>query len=114
RGPAPYKEKEMQDQPEELSQLLDSIYRRESRYIFATLVRLLRDFDRAEDALQDAFRAALEKWPQNGIPENPRSWLISAGRFQAIDRLRRQAKFDPLQPGQAKRLLAATGDPSQQ
>jgi RNA polymerase sigma-70 factor (ECF subfamily) len=69
------------------------IYRDESRRVFATLVRLLGDFDRAEEALHDAFRAALEQWPIDGVPANPRAWLVSTGRFKAIDGLRRGARF---------------------
>jgi RNA polymerase sigma-70 factor (ECF subfamily) len=75
---------------------VDALYRAESRRILATLIRLLGDFDVAEEALHDAFRAALEQWPRDGIPANPRAWLVSAGRFKAIDGLRRQARFDPL------------------
>lgn len=75
---------------------VESVYRSESRRIFATLVRLLGDFDLAEEALHEAFRAALEQWPRDGVPENPRAWLVSAGRFKAIDGLRRQSRFDPL------------------
>ncbi|MFN8497150.1 MAG: RNA polymerase sigma factor [Anaerolineae bacterium] len=74
--------------------MIDLVYRTESRRIFASLVRLLGDFDLAEDALQDAFRAAVEQWPRDGVPANPRTWLISAGRFKAIDRLRRRARYD--------------------
>src|SRR6187455_3384484 len=73
---------------------IDEIYRTESRRVFATLVRLLGDFDLAEEALHEAFRAALEQWPREGVPENPRAWLVSAGRFKAIDALRRRARFD--------------------
>ena len=73
-----------------------AIYRAESRRVFATLVRLLGDFDLAEEALHDAFRAALEQWPRDGVPANPRAWLVSAGRFKAIDGIRRDARFDPL------------------
>jgi RNA polymerase sigma-70 factor, ECF subfamily len=73
---------------------LDRIYRAESRAVLATLVRLLGDFDLAEEALQDAFTVAAERWPGTGVPDNPRSWLISTGRFKAIDRLRRRARFD--------------------
>jgi RNA polymerase sigma-70 factor, ECF subfamily len=79
---------------EELRELLDDVYRTESRRILATLIRLLGDFDRAEEALHDAFRAALEQWPRDGVPANPRTWLVSAGRFKAIDALRRRARFD--------------------
>ncbi|MFZ2451858.1 MAG: RNA polymerase sigma factor [Methylovulum miyakonense] len=76
---------------------LDALYRLESRHIFATLVRLLGDFDVAEEALHDAFRAALEQWPSAGLPANPRAWLVSAGRFKAIDGMRRRARFDVLE-----------------
>jgi RNA polymerase sigma-70 factor (ECF subfamily) len=72
---------------------VDAVYRQESRRVFATLVRLLGDFDLAEEALHEAFRAALEQWPQEGVPENPRAWLVSAGRFKAIDSIRRQKRF---------------------
>lgn len=73
---------------------LEVIYRTESRRMFATLIRLLGDFDLAEEALHDAFRAALEQWPREGRPANPRAWLVSTGRFKAIDGLRRRARFD--------------------
>ncbi|MDZ4367101.1 MAG: RNA polymerase sigma factor [Afipia sp.] len=82
--------------PHDVRERLDSLYRAESRIIFATLIRLLGDFDRAEEALHDAFRAALLQWPRDGIPGNPRAWLVSAGRFKAIDALRRDARFDSL------------------
>ena len=75
---------------------VDSIYRAESRRIFATLVRLLGDFDLAEEAMHEAFRAALEQWAESGVPAKPRAWLVSTGRFKAIDRMRRLARFDPL------------------
>ena len=71
----------------------EAVYRAESRRVFATLVRLLGDFDLAEEALHDAFRAALEQWPRDGVPANPRAWLVSAGRFKAIDGIRRRARF---------------------
>jgi len=73
---------------------VETIYRGESRRVFATLIRLLGDFDRAEEALHDAFKAALEQWPRDGVPANPRAWLVSAGRFKAIDGIRRDARFD--------------------
>lgn len=76
--------------------VLEEVYRNESRRIFATLIRLLGDFDAAEEGLQDAFRAALEQWPREGIPANPRAWLVSAGRFKAIDGIRRSARFQAL------------------
>jgi RNA polymerase sigma-70 factor (ECF subfamily) len=77
-------------------EILDELYRSESRQILATLIRLLGDFDLAEDALHEAFRAALEQWPKEGIPANPRAWLISTGRFKAIDRLRHTRSETPL------------------
>lgn len=70
------------------------IYETESRRVFATLIRLLGDFDLAEEALQDAFAAALAQWPKEGVPSNPRAWLVSAGRFKAIDQIRRRVRFD--------------------
>jgi RNA polymerase sigma-70 factor (ECF subfamily) len=73
-----------------------AVYEAESRRVLATLIRLLGDFDAAEEALQDAFRAALEQWPADGVPANPRAWLVSAGRFKAIDAMRRRKRFDPL------------------
>ena len=73
---------------------IEAVWRTESRRVLATLIRLLRDFDRAEEALNDAFLAAAEQWPRQGIPANPRAWLVSAGRFKAIDRIRRKARFD--------------------
>src|SRR5213083_366005 len=85
---------------------IDVIYRTESRRVFATLVRLLGDFDLAEEALSDAFRAALEQWPSEGIPDNPRAWLVSTGRFKAIDAIRRRARFDPLEEDHAETLAA--------
>jgi RNA polymerase sigma-70 factor (ECF subfamily) len=95
----------MADDPDNLNgatvasvrQTVDAVYRAESRRVFATLVRLLGDFDLAEEALHDAFRAALEQWPRDGIPANPRAWLVSAGRFKAIDGIRRHARFDSIE-----------------
>jgi RNA polymerase sigma-70 factor (ECF subfamily) len=81
---------------EHVRELVEAFYREESRRVFATLIRLLGDFDLAEEALHDAFRAALEQWPREGVPANPRSWLVSAGRFKGIDRIRRQSRFDVL------------------
>lgn len=78
----------------ELRQRVESIYRSDSRRVLATLIRLLGDFDLAEEALHDAFIAAVQQWPRDGIPANPRAWLVSAGRFKAIDSLRRRARFD--------------------
>ncbi len=76
---------------------IDALYRRESRRVLATLIRLLGDFERAEEALHDAFRAAMEKWPSEGLPQNPASWLVSAGRFKSIDKQRREKRFDHLE-----------------
>src|SRR5215203_5784476 len=75
---------------------VNAVYVAESRRVLATLIRLLGDFDVAEEALHDAFRAALEQWPREGVPANPRAWLVSAGRFKAIDGLRRRARFEAL------------------
>src|SRR5687767_2283722 len=79
-----------------VAETVSTVYVSESRRVLATLIRLLGDFDTAEEALQDAFRAALEQWPRDGVPANPRAWLVSAGRFKAIDGLRRRARFDQL------------------
>ena len=76
---------------------IDALYRKESRRIFATLIRLLGDFERAEEALHDAFRTAMEKWPAEGLPQNPVSWLVSAGRFKSIDKQRRDKRFEHLE-----------------
>src|SRR5580765_997314 len=83
---------------------IEAVYRAESRRVFATLVRLLGDFDLAEEALHEAFRAALEQWPSDGVPDNPRAWLVSAGRFKAIDAIRRRARFDPLEEEHAETI----------
>jgi RNA polymerase sigma-70 factor (ECF subfamily) len=88
------------------------IYRSDSRRVFATLVRLLGDFDLAEDALHNAFAAALEQWPAGGIPDNPRAWLVSVGRFKAIDALRRRARFDVAMGELADRLDHEAGEPA--
>jgi RNA polymerase sigma-70 factor (ECF subfamily) len=81
---------------EAMHETVSAVYLSDSRRVLATLIRLLGDFDAAEEALHDAFRAALEQWPRDGVPDNPRAWLVSAGRFKAIDSLRRRARFDPL------------------
>ena len=95
---------------EHVRQTVDAIYRAESRRILATLIRLLGDFDLAEDALHDAFRAALEHWPQEGVPANPRAWLISTGRFKAIDTMRRRVRFDDSQSAIAEQLYTRTSE----
>jgi RNA polymerase sigma-70 factor (ECF subfamily) len=81
---------------EKMRAIVDGVYRSESRRVFATLIRLLGDIGTAEEALHDAFRAALEQWPKDGVPANPRAWLVSTGRFKAIDGMRRHARFDAL------------------
>jgi RNA polymerase sigma-70 factor (ECF subfamily) len=79
---------------ENVPEILDALYRTESRHVLATLIRLLGDFDLAEEALHEAFRAALEQWPAQGVPAKPGAWLVSTGRFKAIDAIRRRAKFE--------------------
>src|SRR3989344_6391399 len=93
-----------------LPALLAQHYRDESRRVLATLIRLLGDFDLAEEALHEAFRAAVEQWPRDGVPANPRAWLVSAGRFKAIDAMRRGARLDPLDDETAEQI-AAPDDP---
>jgi len=88
--------------PEQLSKAIETLYRLESGRVLATLVRLLGDLDLAEESMHEAFAAALESWPQTGIPDNPRPWLISTARFKAIDGIRRRARFD----GAQKDLIA--------
>jgi RNA polymerase sigma-70 factor (ECF subfamily) len=88
----------------DLRALVEEIYRTESRRVFATLVRLVRDFDLAEEALHEAFAAAVERWGQEGVPDNPRAWLVSTGRFKAIDALRRRGAFADRQREIAERL----------
>ncbi|HEU5424711.1 MAG TPA: DUF6596 domain-containing protein, partial [Nitrolancea sp.] len=87
-----------------------AVYQAESRRVFATLVRLLGDFELAEDGLHDAFAAALEQWPRDGAPANPRAWLVSAGRFKAIDTIRRRARFDASLGALAQRIERDGGD----
>ncbi|HEY0555360.1 MAG TPA: RNA polymerase sigma factor [Thermoanaerobaculia bacterium] len=93
----------------DLREQVDEVYRAESRRVLATLIRLLGDFDLAEEALHDAFAAALERWPREGLPANPRGWLVSAGRFKAIDRIRRRARFDTYVAELAERAGAEAG-----
>jgi len=78
-------------------EVVEAVYRSDSRRVLATLIRLLGDFDLAEEAMQDAFKAAIEQWPRDGIPANPVPWLVSAGRFKAIDGIRRRARFDAIE-----------------
>jgi RNA polymerase sigma-70 factor (ECF subfamily) len=89
--------------------MFDEVYRAESRRVLATLIRLLGDFDLAEEALQEAFAAALEQWPRDGVPPNPRAWLISTGRFKAIDAVRRRARLDASLRDVARRLEEVAG-----
>ncbi|TMA07979.1 MAG: RNA polymerase sigma factor [Deltaproteobacteria bacterium] len=88
----------------------DAVYGADSRHVLATLIRLLGDFDIAEEGLHDAFRAALEQWPRDGVPANPRAWLVSTGRFKAIDAMRRRTRFEPLPDDIDRRLVADTDD----
>ncbi len=98
------------DAAERMREMVDAVYRSHSRRVLATLIRLLGDFDRAEEALHDAFTAAAERWPRDGVPANPLAWLVSAGRFKAIDRMRRRARLDASLAEIAERLDADTGD----
>lgn len=90
---------------------IEAIYRREGRAVLATLIRLLGGFDAAEEALHDAWLAALAQWPRDGIPKNPRAWLISAGRFKAIDKIRRSARFDRSQDELVRQIEAVQDEP---
>ncbi len=102
----------MTDATTQVREVVESTYRSDSRRVLATLVRLLHDFDVAEEALHDAFVAAMERWPVEGIPANPRTWLVSVGRFKAIDQLRRRATFDEKKPQLAYEMdqAASIGD----
>ena len=91
--------------------VIDTVYRTESRRVLATLIRLLGDFDRAEEALHEAFSAAVEQWPRDGVPASPRAWLVSAGRFRAIDALRRRTRFDASLAALASELEGQTAAP---
>jgi RNA polymerase sigma-70 factor, ECF subfamily len=98
--------------PEQARAAVDAVYRADSRRVLATLIRLLGDFDLAEEAMHDAFSAAIERWPRDGVPNNPRAWLVSAGRFKAIDGIRRRARFDASLGAIAEQLDASTVDPA--
>jgi len=102
------------DAADTMRETVDAIYQAESRRVLATLIRLLGDFDLAEEALQDAFTAALAQWPQSGMPANPRAWLVSAGRFKAIDNIRRRARFDGKLEVLGAQLDTGAGDPGRQ
>jgi RNA polymerase sigma-70 factor, ECF subfamily len=84
----------MESTTKQVSELVDNLYRTESRRVFATLIRLLGDFNLAEEAMHEAFTVAVEQWPRDGMPANPRAWLVSVGRFRAIDTIRRRTRFD--------------------
>src|SRR5215475_5645522 len=96
--------------PEQLSKTIESLYRSESGRVLATLVRLLGGLDLAEESMHEAFAAALESWPQTGIPEKPRPWLISTARFKAIDAMRRRARFDGAQRDLVAHMEARVND----
>lgn len=96
-----------------MRETVDRVYRAESRRVLATLIRLLGDFDLAEEALHEAFAAAVSQWPRDGVPDNPRAWLVSTGRFKAIDGIRRRARFDSTLTDSLEHLEAETGDPGQ-
>jgi RNA polymerase sigma-70 factor (ECF subfamily) len=93
-----------QDSTTQAREMVDAVYRSESRRVFATLIRYFGDFDLAEEALHDAFTSAIEQWPRDGVPANPRAWLVAAGRFKAIDTIRRRARFDASLAVLAERL----------
>src|SRR5919199_4997620 len=96
--------------PEQLSKTIETLYRSESGRVLATLVRLLGDLDLAEEAMHEAFAAALESWPQTGVPDKPRPWLISTARFKAVDGMRRRARFDKTQQDLALYTKALLND----
>jgi len=95
-----------EDAVEQVRETVDAVYRTESRRVLATLIRLLGDFDLAEEAMHDAFTAAVEQWPRDGIPANPRAWLVSTGRFKSITAMRKRARFDASLTEIAERLEA--------
>jgi RNA polymerase sigma-70 factor (ECF subfamily) len=95
---------------EDPREMVDGVYRQDSRRVLATLIRLLGDFDIAEEAMHEAFAVAVEQWPRDGTPANPRAWLVSTGRFKAIDAIRRRARFDASQTELADRLAAEATD----
>ena len=97
----------------DIREVVDAVYRSESRQVLATLIRLLGDFETAEEALHDAFAIAVEQWARDGVPANPRAWLVSTGRFKAIDGIRRRARFDASLMELAKQLEQRTSDPEE-
>jgi RNA polymerase sigma-70 factor (ECF subfamily) len=103
---------ELADKDGRVDEVVEATYRSESRRVLATLIHLLGDFDRAEEAMHDAFMAAVEQWPRDGVPANPRAWLVSTGRFKAIDTMRRQARFDESVSELAHRLDGVAVEPA--
>ena len=99
-----------EDTTKRVHELVEAVYRSASRPILATLIRLLGDFDVAEEALHDACAVAVEQWSRHGVPANPRAWLISTGRFKAIDSMRRRARFDASLTALAKQPEASSSD----
>jgi len=99
-----------ENEVKDVREVVDAVYRSESRQVLATLIRLLGDFETAEEALHDAFAVAVEQWAQDGVPANPRAWLVSTGRFKAIDGMRRRARFDASLMELAKQLEQSTSD----
>ena len=99
-----------EDATDDVQQTVGAVYRADSRRVLATLIRLLGDFDLAEEAMHDAFTAAVEQWPRDGIPANPRAWLVSTGRFKSISAMRKRARFDASLTEIAERLEAAARD----
>src|SRR3954471_2651036 len=98
---------EGEDAADHVRATVDAVYRTDSRRVLATLIRLLGDFDLAEEAMHDAFTAAVEQWPRDGVPANPRAWLVSTGRFKSISAMRKRARFDASLTEIAERLDAA-------
>jgi RNA polymerase sigma-70 factor (ECF subfamily) len=103
---------ELADKDGRVDEVVEATYRSESRRVLATLIHLLGDFDQAEEALHDAFMAAVEQWPRDGVPANPRAWLVSTGRFKAIDTMRRRARFDESVSELAHRLDGEVMEPA--
>ena len=100
-----------EDTTQQVRDAVDAVYRSESRQVLATLIRLLGDFEAAEEALHDAFSVAVEQWARDGVPANPRAWLVSTGRFKAIDGMRRRARFDASLTELAKQMESSASDP---
>jgi RNA polymerase sigma-70 factor, ECF subfamily len=113
RANAKEKAMELPGKDGRVDEVVEATYRSESRRVLATLIHLLGDFDRAEEALHDAFMAAVEQWPRDGVPTNPRAWLVSTGRFKAIDNMRRRARFDETVSELARRLDGEAMEPAQ-